>query len=351
MNKIRAGGVLAAVLLASCAKEAPPPPPPSVRPAKLIEVSIDDRIRRVRLPAIVGAAANSVLTFQVGGLLQDLTLAEGATVERGQLLAQLDQRDFRNALASARSQYDNALAEFERAERLVRENAISRSIFDQRKSQRDVARAALDSAQKQLDDTEIRAPFSGVVADIHVEAFENVGAQQPVLTLQSTGDAEAIVQVPASLVVNIEQLEPIDVFLELDAAPERRIAAAFVESASAADATTQTFEARFAFAPPDGLVILPGMTGLLEGRFRTPASGAQNAPAVPLSAVLAEAGETYVWRVDTSTMTVSRRPVTVAAGAGESVLVSEGLADGDVIVGAGGAYLYEGAEIRAYESD
>ncbi|MEM6986177.1 MAG: efflux RND transporter periplasmic adaptor subunit, partial [Pseudomonadota bacterium] len=134
----------------------------------------------------------------------------------------------------------------------------------------------------------------------------------------------------------------------LDAAPGIRMAATFVESASAADVTTQTFETRFAFTPPDELVILPGMTGLIEGRFRAPADADNQPLSVPLDAILSEAGQTYTWLVDEDTLRVSRRDVVIASGVGDSVGVTQGLEDGDVIVGAGGAYLYEGAEIRLF---
>ncbi len=337
--------------LSACDSADAPEPTAVVRPAKLITVSQAQQETAVRLPAIVGAADSSLLTFQVTGLLQELLVSEGETVERGQVLARLDQRDFRNSVTSAQAEFQNAQSEFERAEQLVERGTVARSVFDQRRSQRDVARAALDSARKRLDDTVIRAPFAGVIAEIYVEAFESVGAQQRVLTLQSAGDAEAIVQVPASLVINIQQLEPLETALTLDAAPGVRLPAIFVESASAADPTTQTFEARFAFTPPDDLVVLPGMTGLLFARFRTPAANGQadGVATVPLSAVLAEAGEPYVWLVDQETMTVTRRSVEVGQGVDESVVILSGLVDGDVIVGAGGAYLFEGAKIRAYE--
>lgn len=349
---MRAALLSFACLLASCSQtsETAETEPNIVRPVKVLNVSADSQVRAIKLPAIVGASDSSILTFQVSGALLELGISEGDEVERGQVLAQLDQRDFRNSVTSAQAQFENAQIEFERAERLIAENAISRSVFDQRRSQRDVSRASLDSARKQLDDTTIRAPFSGIVADIHVESFETIGAQQPVLTLQSAGDAEAIVQVPASLVVNIQQLEPIDTSLELDAAPGVRLPATFVEAASAADATTQTFEARFAFSPPDELVILPGMTGLLLGRFQTIAADETPGIAIPINAVLAEAGETYVWTVDTETLSVSRRDIEVGAGVDQGVRVTSGLEEGDVIVGAGGAYLTEGAEIRIYEN-
>lgn len=322
----------------------------TVRPAKLIEVSAAELERTVRIPAIVGAADSSILTFPVGGQLLELPVTEGDEVDQGAILARLDERDFRSNLASAQASYDNAQTELERAERLISENAIAQSVVDQRRGQRDVALAALESARKALEDSEIRAPFSGVVADIHVGSFETVSPAQPIMTLQSAGDAEIVVQVPASVVVNVERLEPIELYLELDVAPGQRLPATLVSNASVANPTTQTYEARFAFSPPEDLLILPGMSGLLYGRYRVPAEeDSFGGMSVPLSAILSEAGVTYVWLLDESTMTVSRRNVDVSPGRGENVVIRSGLDEGDVLVGAGGSYLSEGAQVRAYD--
>ncbi|MEM6536459.1 MAG: efflux RND transporter periplasmic adaptor subunit [Pseudomonadota bacterium] len=324
----------------------------AVRPAKLIEISESVGVRTLRLPAVVGAASTSDLAFQVSGQMLALDIEEGQFVEKGRVLAGLDQRSFLNDVASARAQFDNAQIEFERAEKLVAADAIAQSVLDERRSARDTRRANLDTAQKALEDTVIRAPFDGVVADIFVESFENINAQVPVLTIQSQGDAEAIVQVPASLVVNIENLNPLDIQLELDAAPDLIMPAEFSEAASVSDPNTQTFETRFSFSPPGNLVVLPGMTGILTGRFETMSEEGETSLLItlPVSAVVAEAGQPYVWVVDEATMTVSRRDVVVEPGPGVNVVVTEGLEPGDVIVSAGGQYLFEGAEIRRYEA-
>ncbi|MEM6536827.1 MAG: efflux RND transporter periplasmic adaptor subunit [Pseudomonadota bacterium] len=342
--------VLCAILLAGCEQEAEEPAVKSIRPAKLIEISESVGIRVLRLPAVVGAASTSNLAFQVAGRLQALDIEEGQQVSKGDVLATLDQRDFINSVASARAQFDNAQIEFERAQRLVAAEAIAQSVLDQRRSTRDTNRATLDSALKALDDTTIRAPFDGVVADIFVESFENISAQSPVLTIQSQGDAEAIAQVPASLVANIENLNPIDIRLELDAAPDLVMPAEFSEAASVSDPNTQTFETRFSFSPPSNLVILPGMTGILTGRFETRSETGETDLLItlPISAIVAEAGQTFVWIVDLKTMTVTRRDVAVDPGPGGNVVVTSGLEPGETIVGAGGQYLYEGAEVRRY---
>lgn len=353
------GIFLLAVLASACGEPDTGPVEAPVRPAKLVVVERSSEVKTLRLPLVVGAAETSVLTFQVAGVLQRLNVFEGDEVSEGDVLAQLDQRDFRNDLSAAQAQFDTAEAEFQRAASLLAEDAIARSTFEQRRSARDVAQATLDSAQKRLEDTTIRAPFDGVVAVIHVESFESVPPQQPIMTLQSDSTAEAVVQMPASIVVNAEQIVPLQLYAELDAAPGVRMNAILAETAAIADPTTQTFEVRFGFSPPDTLLVLPGMTGILHGQFRLATETEDDRIVIPLNAVVASAGAPYVWVVDEPTMSVSKRPVVVRPGIGESVVVDplirddngetvSGVEAGEVLVSAGGHYLSEGVQVRPY---
>lgn len=328
----------------------PPSEEEPVRPVKLIEVSSSDDVRTQSLPAVIEAARSSDLTFEISGTLQQLLVLEGDFVRQGQPIARLDPRTFQNSLASARAEFNNANAEFRRAERLVAEDAIARNVFEQRRTALEVARAQLDTARVSLSDTVLRAPFSGVIAQIHVERFENVGAQQEIVTLQTQGGAEAVVQVPATLVVYSDQIQPLESRLTLDAAPEASIPATFRSAATQADPSTQTFEARFNFQPPDGLLILPGMTGTLTAQLSIETPEIVNeGVSVPMAAILSDGEQRYVWLVNERTMTVARRNIVAAPANGETLLVTRGLRPGDTIVGAGASYLHEGMRVRRYE--
>jgi RND family efflux transporter MFP subunit len=169
--------------------------------------------------------------------------------------------------------------------------------------------------------------------------------------LQTTGAAEAVVQIPSTLVAQSGRIEPISTDVTLDAAPGVRIPAEIAATSGQADPTTQTFEVRFSFMPPDDLVILPGMTGSIESRLaiKNRTGGTTDQLTVPLAAIVSDGEETFVWLVDSDTMTVTKRLVTIAASVGADLTIAGGLEPGDVIVGAGGVYLFEGMKVRPYE--
>ncbi|MBQ4810572.1 efflux RND transporter periplasmic adaptor subunit [Pseudoalteromonas luteoviolacea] len=316
--------------------------------AKLYQVKDQPSKRLVHLPAFVEAAKETAVTFQVSGQVDEINLQEGEEVKQGQLLAKLDQRDYTNALVSAQADYRQAESDYQRAANLIDQNAIAKSLLDQRLAHRNKAKSALDSAQKRLEDSTLRAPYDAIVAKVHIEKHENVAPQQPIVTLLSSTGSHAVVHVPASLVIKSETEMPVRVSLELDAAPGIEIETTMFEAAAKANPSTQTFEVRYAFQPPEDLVVLPGMTGTLKGEFNTSNTIDSDVFSIPLSAVISEAGETFVWVVDMTSMTVTRRNISVTPQSEDKVSVT-GISKGDILVAAGGHYLFEGATVRPYK--
>lgn len=344
--------LLGVAVLTACSNQAAEAPEPVVRPIKLVTVEATSNRFELSYPAVIEAAQSSQLTFQVSGLLQELPVVEGQEIKQGDLIAKLDQRDFQTNYNSAKAQYDAAESEYQRARRLVEQNAISQSVLEQRRSSRDVSRAQFEAAQKALDDTELRAPFDGQIAQINVENFQNVGAQQAVATLQSAGAVEAVINIPARIIAYVPVVNPIDTFVTLDAAPAVEIPAEFKEAAGQADPTTQTYRARFTFTPPENLLILPGMTGKVDTTLVYFGESEELGVSVPAGSIVAEGDDLYVWLLNEDAMTVSKRIITVADDRfGAEVAVIGGLEGGEVIAGAGASYLQDGMRVRAWDKN
>lgn len=328
---------------------------PSVRPVKLITLSEASHLQMTRYPAVLDAAQSSDLSFQVGGTIAELAVSDSQKVQEGDVIARLDQRDFQSQVTSTRVQFENAHEEYQRAVRLSQADAIARSVLDQRKSQRDVARTQLDTAEKALEDTVIRAPFTGVIADTPVSARDTVSAGQIIVTLIGTenlsgaGTGEATINVPASVIARSQEAESRTAFVILDAAPDNRIEATFKKASLLADSVSQTYSVTFTFDPPRDLIVLPGMQATLElSESRRTTDSESLRVSVPLSAILSDGTARYVWIIDQDSMTVSKREVTVADGIGESALVTEGLTPGETIATAGASFLADGMQVRPW---
>lgn len=338
------------VLMGCSAETTAPEAPPEARPAKLVITSQASSQRNLSFPAAIRAIESAELTFQVAGEIRELNVLEGQVVERGDVIARLDNRNTQNQVAQAQAEFDNATAEFERAERLVAEDAISRSVLETRRTTRDVAAAALDNAKKGLGDTVLRAPFSGSISQVSARRFQNVQAKEAVATIQ-TQEVEAVVNMPGTIVARIPQLNPVDVKVQLDSAPDQPIQAAFREAAGTADPETQTYEVSFSFTPPEELFTLPGMTATVETTldFSAATDMFPQGIAVPLSAILSEGNQTFVWLVDPESFKITKQPVTVSAEGGENVTIIEGLAGGETVIAAGVTFFNDGMTVRPWQ--
>ncbi len=335
--------------VASCGDGAEQEREPAVRPVKLITLSPASDVQTSRYPAVVSAGQSADLSFQVGGFVAELAVANAQQVNEGDLIARLNQSDYQSQLTSARSQFQNADEEYQRAVRLAEEDAIAKSVLEQRLTQRDVARAQLDTAEKALEDTVLRAPFAGVVVQKPANEGDNLPAGQLVVSLMGHGALKATVDLPARVIAESQEVEDRGAIVILDAASDERIPAEFLEAILQADATSQTYEVTFTFEPPENIVVLPGMNATVElSSARRSDSTAANRISVPLSAVVSDGATKYVWVVDEDTMTVSRRGVTVADGIGDMAVVTEGLTIGDTIATAGASFLADGMQVRPW---
>lgn len=317
------------------------------RPAKLMVVGQTLGNSLLSYPATVKAENVSSLSFEVSGVVEKISVVESQSVVQGDVLATLDTRDLQANLQSAMAQFDNANSEFQRAQRLIDQDAISKSEFEQRRSERDVNQAKLDTAQKALGDANIIAPFAGNIAEILIKAQQAVQAGATAITILGSGEMEATINLPSSIIALAQQTNERvgSAYLVFSFAPEQRIPAVFKEANLSADSASQTYKVTFAFSAPETMNILPGMNAAL--RFPDPRLKSDDKMQImlPLTAIGIDAEQKYVWLVNSADMTVSKRHITVQDNVGEMLTVTSGLALGDTVVAAGVSTVYAGMKV------
>ena len=325
---------------------------PVVRPVKFIKIAEASQVESNRFPAIIDASKISELSMQVGGLLKELPIHEAQEIDRGAVIAKIDQRDFLDRFKAVEAEFENANDEYNRAAKLAKEDAISKSVLQQRKAQRDITQTQLSTAKKALDDSTLLAPFKGVVARVPVKELQTITAGTVVAILMAADILEATIDLPASYIAQIPKSETPETserkaFVILDTAPNKKIEATFKEASLIADSTSQTYAVTFTFVPPNEFTILPGMNATVEVISNNHISGVR--VAVPLDAMLSDGVNRYVWVVDPKTMKVSKQAVSVEDGVGDTIVVTDGLDANQIIVGAGASYLSEGMEVSEWK--
>ena len=344
--------VLSAFLLVSCGSDVPLAEDVPVRPAILIEVGQKQNSSQVNYPAVIKSKQLSALSFEVGGVLKELLVVEAQAVEKGDVLATLDQRNLKVNLESARAQYDAAESDYQRAVRLMKEDAISRSELEKRSSTRTVNKAQLTNAEKALQDSVIVAPYAGNIAKISVQEQQAVQAGAEAIHILGAGGLEAVINLPSTMMARAprpKELRP-DAYLILDAASDRRIPAFFKEASLEADPSTQTYEVTFTFNGQAGLNILPGMNATVWLQNLKAPADVSSSVTVPLASVSTDGNQKYVWVVHPELMTVARRDITLERSVGANLSVSSGLTSGETIVAAGVSAISEGMKVRPWSN-
>lgn len=341
----------ASILLASCEKgETELSKEPATRPVKLLQLSLASEIQASRYPGVISSSEFAKLSFQVGGQLSQIAVDPGQKVAKGEVIARIDQKDFESRVASAFSTFQNAESQYQRVLRLSPSNAVSDSVVEARKKERDRAKSQLDIAEKALEDTVLRAPFTGYIAESPLRESQSVSAGQLVASITSANQPpEVTIDLPARVITDWQSVENASVTVTMAAIPELKTQATFKSAILIADKVTQTYAVTFTFEPKTDFIILPGMTATVELKRPEVPSPEVTKVSVPLTAVLSDGSDKYVWVVDDDTMVVSKRVVTITEGIGETVIVTEGLIGDETIAIAGAAYLGNGMKVHAWK--
>jgi RND family efflux transporter MFP subunit len=282
--------------------------------------------------------------FRVGGKIMARKVDVGQTVREGDVLAVLDDTDYRLAEEAARQQLNASLATQRQAEsdrkrnqELIGDGAVSTAEDEHTQSRAQVARAAaeadarkLELARNRLQYTVLRASRSGVVTAVRAEAGQVVAEGQPVMSIADPGEPEVVVDVPED---QLAAFKTARYQASLNATPDQVFEVAVRELAPQAASTTRTYRARLKPVAPRPLPL--GATATLVAQ--RVAGEAAVAP-VPAAAITQSKGRPAVWVVRHAgpepVGTVELAEVTVHGYRNDEVLVS-GLPAGTLVVTAG----------------
>ncbi len=350
----------AALVLAACAlvlfgkdtqaAEAPPSQAVVARPIPTAVVQAAPAGYERVFPGNVRANRRVELAFSVPGLLDRLNAEEGRRIRQGEVIAGLDERDYRYALDAAAARCANAKRELARHRNLRRQGVVTESEYEDAQTAHDIAVAELRTCEKALEDTVLRAPFDGVVVERYAENHEHVQAKRAIVAFQDISLVEVVVPVPERLFARGGAGALRSPRVRFDADGERWFDATVREHSARSDRVTQTYDLVVALAPPPDLNVLPGMTATVKVRIAGSSDAASptgHATQVPAEALwLGRDGGSYVWVIDPAGADPSKRRVETVNMRDGCVEVRSGLRPGEHVAIAGLHTLREGLRVR-----
>ncbi|MEY4676257.1 MAG: hypothetical protein RLZZ470_764 [Pseudomonadota bacterium] len=345
--------LLLAAALVACSP--PPKPQEPVRAVKLLTVGQTTLTANASYAGEVRARVESRLGFRVGGKLVARHVELGQKVKAGQLLAEMDAQDYRLSVDAARAQVnaaqtnrDLAAADLKRYKELRDKGFISGAELERRESGLKAAQAQLEQAQaqlaaqgNQLGYSKLIADKAGVVTGVEAEAGQVLSAGMPVVRLAQEGQRDAVFAVPEDQLSQLKMGLPLQVkFWGQDALQEATVR----EISASADPVTRTFTVRATLK--DSSAALGSTLTVFLNNTAAPTQAIN----LPTTAIRQEGGQTTVWVLDTTSMTVRAQVVQVQTIQGNDVILKSGLQPGQQIVAAGVHVLSPGQKVSIYQA-
>jgi RND family efflux transporter MFP subunit len=277
----------------------------------VVRAEVRELQRGVPVSGSIRAVNSAFVKAKVPGELLELTLREGDSVRAGQVIARIDRIEGQARVQQAQEQADAARAQIDIAERqfnnnqaLVDQGFISKSALDNSQNSLTAAQAthkaalaAVDLARKGLEDTVLRAPISGVVAQRLAQPGERVAVDGKILEIVDLSrlELEAALSAADSVALRVGQ----DATLQVEGSP-RPVAARVARINPSAQAGSRSVLAYLSIADTAGL-----RQGLFaQGTVRI---GQASGLAVPLVAVRTDRPAPYVQVVEDGK--VAHKPV------------------------------------------
>ena len=259
----------------------------------------------LQYPGKVKAAQDISLAFRVSGTIQKIYVKDGARVQAGQLLAELDPTDYQVQLDATEAEYKQIKAEAERVMALYKDNGTTPSANDKAVYGLKQITAKYRHHKDQLGYTRLYAPFSGYIQKRLFEAHETVGAGMPVLSMISNSAPEVEINLPAAEYIRREQFDRYR--CTFDIYPEQTYELKLISVTPKANAN-QLYTMRLQLITDNRPVPSPGMNTMVTILCNNDSSRNLS---VPGSAVLQKDGKTCVFVYNPSDSKVHSREVTL----------------------------------------
>jgi len=349
--------LFAIVLLSGCKQEVAEPVE-RIRAVKTIVVADLATEQLRKFPGTIEPVDSSQLSFEVDGIVQTVSVDVGNRFNKGDVLAHLDNKPFQLGVESARAALSRASAQleekqsaYEREQRIQKEDAgaTTQKAVDQARAAYEslvqgvtYSRAQLELAQQNLAYTELRAPYAGVVSARFVEPSEVAARGVHMLEIYAEVAMQVAVSIPEQMIGNVQVgMEGKVLLSNRPDDPYDAIVAEVGSSATSANAYPVT-----AIINNADERVRPGMTAELRLTFAD--AEIKTAYLVPVHAFLPgiNNGENHVYLYDSQTSVVHKTTVQTKGIQGNSIVVTTGIAPGDVLVVAGVSFLRDGQKVK-----
>jgi len=281
----------------------------------------------------VEASVSVLLSFQVTGTVEQVLASEGQRVTRGQLLASIDDRGYRDACSIAKAKEKQAEDALQRLSELYHKGSLPEIKYIEVESGVSQTRSAASLAQKNVSDCKLIAPLDGVIGKRSIEPGENAIPFQSVFILVNTDQLDVKVSVPEKEISGIATGD--HAFITIPALDNARFQGDVLRKGVVAQPISHTYNVMIRLHDKDSR-LLPGMVCRVD--FQTEKNG--GSAMIPVQVIQTDGnGRRYILIPDETEKKVRRREVITGDLVGLNIVITDGLVPGEPYISEGYQHL------------
>jgi len=290
----------------------------------------------VQVVGTVEAYNDATISAETSGRVQYIAPL-GRRVERGEVIARLDDRVMQAGYEAARVQYELAADTYNRQQALYADSIISELHYNSIRTQRDQANAMYEQAKKQLEDTRIEAPFTGRVEEQFAKNGELINPGMPVARIVNTDRIKVVAGVPDRFASDVRDGSNSTIYFSGTGTLPYTGTIRF--AGNVIDPDTRTYRVEIEMPNPDG-VIKPEMVADVHIVRRT----VENTFVIPRTALVRDEDgpNVFVARYEEGQPVAHLVPVSTGAASGLLIQITGGISRGDEVVVSGHRTLNQG---------
>ena len=308
---------------------------------KTAEVQKYDGECSTTYPGKIKAASDVQLAFRVAGPILRFNAEVGEFVKKGEVLAEIDPRDYEIQLSATEAEYNQVKEEAGRVIELYNRGSVPVNDYDKAVAGVKQITAKYNAHKNALADTRLTAPFDGYIQKKYYDSHETVAAGYPVVSMINSNYFDVDIDIPSSDFVRQDLFKAFS--CTIDVFSGQVFPLELIEITRKAN-LNQLYRMRLRLKPVSGVDIAAGMSVNVTIEYNP---NEEALTVVPLSAMFEENGVSAVWVYSPETQSVTKRVIQLKKllKTGE-LIVFGGLAAGEIVVSAGVHSLKEGMSVE-----
>lgn len=309
-------------------------PPVNAVTLQLEPTTITDRIN---LPGAIEPWTRLMLMAKISGTVEEVLVSDGSHVKKGDVLARIEDLDYKIAVERAKAAYTLARNDFERDREIYKKGVIPSATLDINRTKMETTKADYDNARLMLSRTVVTSPMDGVIRRLDAKVGLQLSIGDPIAEILETDKVKAIIGIPESDVSAVRKLDT--VHLTIQALGDRQVDARKHFFSPAPETTARLYNMELKIDNPEGEIL----TGMFV-RADIIKKQIHNAIAIPFYSVISRNNEQYVY-VEKDGVAV-RKDVSIGIMENWMVEVVDGLAAGDHLIVEGHRDVEDGQKIK-----